>query len=90
MLTGEPVTRACELIERTVSEFPGCFFRAPDTDHFVLISVKEQDRTAESCHGSLQIQKLNPGEAPKATFRKVEHGIAFEYCNLHGLWKKEF
>ena len=51
--------------------------------HIAFIALQGED-------GSLQIQKLNPGEEPKAIFRKVEHGIAFEYCNLHGLWKKEF
>ncbi|WP_326910496.1 desulfoferrodoxin [Sedimentibacter sp. MB31-C6] len=35
---------------------------------------------------------LNPGEEPAATFALVEGDevvAAYEYCNLHGLWKKE-
>lgn len=38
----------------------------------------------------VQIQHLNPGDAPKATFT-VEDGpvVVYEYCNLHGLWKNE-
>ena len=40
-----------------------------------------------------QIRNLKPGEAPKAEFR-VSSGekvlAAYEYCNLHGLWKSEF
>ena len=34
---------------------------------------------------------LHPNEAPEATF-SIEHDApvaVFEYCNLHGLWKKE-
>ena len=38
-----------------------------------------------------QRKKLNPGDAPKATFALVDDKIvaAFAYCNLHGLWKTE-
>lgn len=33
---------------------------------------------------------LKPGEKPEATFMcKAEKLVAKEYCNLHGLWKKE-
>lgn len=35
---------------------------------------------------------LSPGEAPIAEFALVEGDeviAAYEYCNLHGLWKKE-
>ena len=37
-----------------------------------------------------QIKYLNPGEKPEATFALVEGDefvAAYEYCNLHGLWK---
>lgn len=37
-----------------------------------------------------QRKKLNPGEAPRATFALVDGDevvAAYEYCNLHGLWK---
>jgi superoxide reductase len=38
-----------------------------------------------------QRKGLNPGEAPKATFRLVDDKpiAVYEYCNLHGLWVKE-
>lgn len=39
-----------------------------------------------------QIRKLQPGEAPEATFILPEGDAfiaAYEYCNLHGLWKGE-
>ncbi len=34
---------------------------------------------------------LNPNEAPKATFNVAgKKAVAvYEYCNLHGLWKKD-
>jgi superoxide reductase len=38
-----------------------------------------------------QMKYLNPGEKPNAVFLvNGENAIAaYEYCNLHGLWKKE-
>lgn len=41
---------------------------------------------------SVVVKQLKPGEAPEASFcgRHVAHGTAYEYCNLHGLWKAEF
>lgn len=33
---------------------------------------------------------LKPQETPQAIFPQVDHGIIYAYCNLHGLWKKEF
>lgn len=36
-------------------------------------------------------KNLNPGEEPKATFVLSDEKLiaAYEYCNLHGLWKAE-
>jgi len=37
-----------------------------------------------------QVRHLKPGDAPEATFAlgKDEKAVAaYEYCNLHGLWK---
>lgn len=39
-----------------------------------------------------QRKTLKPGEKPEATFALTEDDkaiAAYEYCNLHGLWKKE-
>lgn len=38
----------------------------------------------------LEVAYLKPGEKPHAEFDAIEHGVVYEYCNLHGLWKKEF
>ena len=40
----------------------------------------------------VQINNLKPGEKPEAVFLLPEGEkavAAYEYCNLHGLWKKE-
>ena len=40
-----------------------------------------------------QRKNLKPGEKPAATFALTEGDeviAAYEYCNLHGLWKAEF
>lgn len=38
----------------------------------------------------LEVIHLNKTGAAEALFNDVEHGIAYAYCNLHGLWKTEF
>lgn len=38
----------------------------------------------------VQIAQLHPEEAPKATFCVEDSPVTvYEFCNLHGLWKKE-
>ena len=40
--------------------------------------------------GGMQMKWLKPGMKPEATFRTEEKVVAaYEYCNLHGLWKAE-
>lgn len=38
-----------------------------------------------------QFKRLNPGEAPKVKFTVTDDKpiAVYEYCNIHGLWKKE-
>ena len=39
-----------------------------------------------------QLHRFQPGDTPKATFTLAdgdEFVAAYEYCNLHGLWKSE-
>jgi superoxide reductase len=39
-------------------------------------------------NGIKQLKRLEPGQAPEATFLAPEgQATAKEYCNLHGLWK---
>lgn len=45
----------------------------------------------ETCCGGI-LQKLSPGQEPKAVFQipeGQEPKAVYEYCNLHGLWKTE-
>lgn len=40
--------------------------------------------------GGMQMKWLKPGMKPEAVFKVTDKPIAaFEYCNLHGLWKAE-
>ena len=40
--------------------------------------------------GGYQKKDLRPGMAPEAEFAVTEPVVAaYEYCNLHGLWKAE-
>ena len=37
-----------------------------------------------------QMKWLKPGDVPTATFKVTDKPVvAYEYCNLHGLWKAE-
>lgn len=38
----------------------------------------------------VEFKFLQPGEEPTAEFEDAESGSVFEYCNLHGLWRKNF
>lgn len=40
--------------------------------------------------GGFQMKWLKPGMKPEATFKVTDQPVAaYEYCNLHGLWKAE-
>lgn len=45
---------------------------------------------ALACEGRVGVHYLKPGEKPETNFSGVDHGVAYAYCNLHGLWKAEF
>ncbi|NLW03403.1 MAG: desulfoferrodoxin FeS4 iron-binding domain-containing protein [Clostridiaceae bacterium] len=52
-------------------------------EHYIMwIAIVSGDR--------LEFRYLKPGEEPIAVFDGVETGTAYEYCNLHGLWKADF
>ena len=51
--------------------------------HYIQFVVLETSK-------GYKVAKLNPGEAPEAAFvlsEGEEAVAAYEYCNLHGLWK---
>ena len=61
-------------------------------DHPMLDAHYIQWAAVVDPEGNVMIKYLKPGEAPELTFngKGIEHGTAYEYCNLHGLWKREF
>lgn len=53
-------------------------------EHFIQWIYLKTDK-------GIQKKYLNPGEEPKAEFLLVDGEVVnevYEYCNLHGLWKK--
>jgi len=69
-------------------------------DGLVKVNVGSKDHPMEEDHyiewieiivdGKVYRQHLQPGDSPHAEFSVSGENItAREYCNLHGLWKKE-
>lgn len=62
-----------------------------EVEHPMLENHYIQWVVLETKNGA-QIHYLKPGEKPEAVFVLAEGDealAAYEYCNLHGLWKKE-
>lgn len=62
-----------------------------EVEHPMLENHYIQWIVLETKNGA-QIHYLKPGEKPEAIFALAEGDeaiAAYEYCNLHGLWKKE-
>ena len=56
-----------------------------ETAHYISFICVETGR------GSM-LKTLKPGDAPKAAFTLTADDkavVVYEYCNLHGLWKKD-
>ncbi len=52
-------------------------------EHYIeWIALVAEDR--------VEIHYLKPGQEPTTTFGGVQHGTAYAFCNLHGLWKAAF
>ena len=53
-------------------------------EHFIQWIYLETDKGCHRMH-------LNAGEVPVATFKLYDEKpiAAYEYCNIHGLWKRE-
>lgn len=53
-------------------------------EHFIEWVALEAD-------GRIEVHELKPGQEPVTFFAGgVKSGTVYAYCNLHGLWKKEF
>ncbi len=53
-------------------------------EHYIQFIILETDK-------GFQMRMLGPGMAPKASFELdgAKAAAVYEFCNLHGLWKKE-
>ena len=66
--------------------------RVGEVDHPMLEAHHIAWIALETKQGA-QRKPLDPAGAPEAKFALVEGDVpvaAYEFCNLHGLWKKEF
>ena len=53
-----------------------------EEDHYIMwIAQVSQDRTTRV--------RLHPGQATETRFPYIKGSVLYEYCNKHGLWKKE-
>ena len=67
------------------------FVKVGEAEHPMLEKHYIEFIVLETSAG-FQMKKLTPGEKPEAAFILAEGEkvvAAYEYCNLHGLWKKE-
>lgn len=63
----------------------GSVLHPMENDHFIKWIVLQTDK-------GVQKKKLQPGEKPVAHFMLMDDEVicaAYEYCNLHRLWKTE-
>lgn len=70
--------------ENTVTVEVGSVEHPMVSEHFIQWIYLETDK-------GFQIKYFEPSEKPKAVFTLNGEQLiaAYEYCNLHGLWKKE-
>ncbi len=61
-----------------------------ETEH-PMVAAHYIQFIAVATAGGLQVRYLQPGEAPEATFSVPddESLVAYEFCNLHGLWSAQ-
>lgn len=52
-------------------------------EHHIVFIALESER-------GLEIRYMEVGHPAEAEFAPVEHGTVYAYCNIHGLWKKDF
>jgi len=73
-----------EIVGDKVSVSVGSVVHPMEAAHYIQWIAIETNR-------GVYRKNLNPGEEPKATFVLSDEKLiaAYEYCNLHGLWKAE-
>ncbi len=89
------ILKAGEVDAAVEKHVPSCTLTGTNVEVVVgeVIHPMEEDHYIEFiCYGyegGFEIKKLNPGDEPKATFAYKGKGTIYEYCNKHGLWKKD-
>ncbi len=73
-----------EIVGDKVSVSVGSVVHPMEAAHYIQWIAIETNR-------GVYRKNLNPGEEPKASFILSDEKLiaAYEYCNLHGLWKAE-
>ncbi len=69
----------------TIAVKVGSVAHPMEEEHYITMIVLETE-------GGFQVAQLKPGMAPEAEFAVAPGDkpvAAYEYCNLHGLWKTE-
>lgn len=69
------------------------FVQVGEVKHPMLDAHYITDVWVEYPDGTVDKKSLKPGEEPVAVFDVTDKNgtvNVYEYCNLHGLWKKEF
>lgn len=93
---GEPMKKMTENTTDAAQEKHVPVIEKIDGGYTVTVGSVEHPMTEEHyiewiellADGKAYRQFLNPGDAPKATFRVEAATVSVrEYCNLHGLWK---
>ncbi|MFA6739110.1 MAG: desulfoferrodoxin family protein [Bacilli bacterium] len=91
-LTGNTVDAAHEKhVPEIAQEGNMVTVKVGSVDHPMIPAHYIQWIVLATTHG-IQRRPLSPGEKPVATFALLPGEsvvAAYEYCNLHGLWKKE-
>lgn len=75
--------------------------KAERDGHILHVTVGEVQHPMEEKHyiewialetdGRFELHRLKPGQAPTTFFAGgAKSGTVYAYCNLHGLWKKDF
>lgn len=102
IISDKTISSGTELIPNTTDaagekHVPVISYPSSDVVHVAVGSVEHPSLEAHYIEwivlvteGGFQMKWLKPGMKPEASFKLVngENAVAaFEYCNLHGLWK---
>ncbi len=70
-----------EIKDNNISITVGSVKHVMEEDHYIEFIMYV-------CKENVFIKYLKPFDEPKAIFPYLGNGVIYEYCNKHGLWKK--